>query len=297
MREHELAGRAVLERERSFSLRIDHLDVHEPARADMHPRLLLAFAEERDADVADTHRLGHLGPPARLELRPELRLAAARLARDEDALDTRRCEIRFPLGEVGRVRRRQHDGLRSEQFDRPDEPLGVAGAERDVREADPLEGGERRPGDEGPCVVRRRDALTRFDARRCVATRRRRDPVVEVAGGQRDVARRAGRSTRRVDPHELRLVRAEMCADRIVLCPRCTKLVLLGQRQVSDLRQACPLELCEPVAIERGPRAQVVELFAEARVVERELVLPRTGLDLGIEHHSYSTASSATRPR
>ena len=55
-----------------------------------------------------------LAPPTRLELRPELRLAAARFARDEDVLNTRRRETRLPLGEVGGVRRCQHDGFRAE---------------------------------------------------------------------------------------------------------------------------------------------------------------------------------------
>src|SRR4029453_12058822 len=53
----------------------------------------------------------------------------------------------------------------------------------------------------------------------------------------------------------------------------------------------------ELLLVERRALEQVRELLAEARVVERELLLPRPGLDLRLEHHCgrYSTASSAAR--
>ncbi len=211
MREHELAGGAVLQLERGTRLRIDQLGVDEAARAEVHPVLLLALAPERDADVADAHRLGDPRAPALLELRAERRLAAARLAGDEDALDARAAEIdaalRRPLEEMRRVRRREHRRLGSEIPDRLDEALGVPGADRDVREADPIEGGERGAGHERAGVVGRDDALAGRDARGRVAARRAGDPVVEVAGGQRDVARRPGRAARRVDADDLRASR------------------------------------------------------------------------------------------
>jgi hypothetical protein len=97
MREHELAARAVLQRKRDIALRIDQLRVHEAARAEVHPVLLLTLAPERDADVADPHRLGHLRAPAVLELRAERRFAAARLPGDEDALDARGAQIEVML--------------------------------------------------------------------------------------------------------------------------------------------------------------------------------------------------------
>ena len=170
-------------------LGVDQLGVDEAARAEVHPVLLLALAPERDADVADPHRLGHPRAPAFLEPRAEGRLAAAGLARDEHALDARAPEI-VALGEVGRVRRRQHRRLRPQLLDRADEPIGVPGADRDVGEADPVEGGERRAGDERPGVVGRDDPLARCDPGRGVAARGAGDPVVEVAGRERDVARR-----------------------------------------------------------------------------------------------------------
>ena len=56
-----------------------------------------------------------LRAPALLELRAERRLAAARLARDEHALDARAREVDAalggPLDEVRGVRRRQHRRL------------------------------------------------------------------------------------------------------------------------------------------------------------------------------------------
>ena len=143
VREHELAGRAVLELERRAGLRVDQLGVDEAARAEVHPVLLLALAPERDADVADAHRLGDPRAPALLELRAERRLAAARLARDEHALDARAAQVEVPLGgpldEVRGVRRREHRGLGPQQLDRPHQPLGVAGADRDVAEPDAVE--------------------------------------------------------------------------------------------------------------------------------------------------------------
>src|SRR5439155_17984688 len=122
VREHELASGAVLDGAGGARLRVDELGVHEAARAEVHSSLLFALAPERRADVADPHRLGDLRAPARLELRPERRLAAARLTRDEDALDARLREIeaalRGRLGEVGGIGRREHDRLGPEELDR-----------------------------------------------------------------------------------------------------------------------------------------------------------------------------------
>ena len=126
VREDELAARAVLHRPRLARLRVDHLHVDEPVGAEVHAVLLLALAEERDADVPHSHRLGDLRAPALFEPRAERRLAAARLARDEDALDARLGKVRLPLDEVRRVGRGHHDRLRPQKFDRPQEPLGVS---------------------------------------------------------------------------------------------------------------------------------------------------------------------------
>ncbi len=90
MGEHELAGRAVVERQRRPRVGVDQLRVDEAAGAEMHPVLRFALAPERDADVADPHRLGHpRSPSALLHLRPERRLAAAGLTGDEDPLHGR----------------------------------------------------------------------------------------------------------------------------------------------------------------------------------------------------------------
>src|SRR5215211_633090 len=97
VREHELAGRAIRELDRVACLRVDQLDVDEPARAEMHPDLLLAFTPERDADVADAHRLRHLRAPALLQLSAKRGLSAAGLARDQNALDLRVGEVDDPL--------------------------------------------------------------------------------------------------------------------------------------------------------------------------------------------------------
>ena len=93
MRQHELAGRAVVQLEGDACFGFDQLGVDEAARAQVHSVLLLALPPERHADVADAHRLGDPRAPAVFELRPEGRLAAAGLTRHEDALDARPPEI------------------------------------------------------------------------------------------------------------------------------------------------------------------------------------------------------------
>ena len=99
MRQHELAARAVVHRNRSAGSRIDQLCVDEAARTQVHPVLLLALAPQRHADVADAHRLRHVRAPAPLEHRTEGRLPAARLAGHEHAPDARAGQVVL-LGQV-----------------------------------------------------------------------------------------------------------------------------------------------------------------------------------------------------
>ncbi len=182
--QHELAAGAVLECARGAGLGVDQLGVDDPARAEVHPAALLALAPQRDADVADPHRLGHLRPPAPLEHRAERRLAAARLAGHQHPLDGRAAQVDPPLGrrldQVGGVGRGHDGGLRSQTLDRGQQPLGVAGPDRDVAQAEPLERRQRRAGDERARVVARDDPLAGGDARRRVAARGAGDPVVDV---------------------------------------------------------------------------------------------------------------------
>jgi hypothetical protein len=160
----ELPARAVLERARVAGRRVDQLRVDEPAGAEVHAVALLALAPERDADVADPHRLGHAGAPALLERVAERRLAAARLARDEHALDARLGEPRGALDEVRRVRGGEHRRLGTQPLDRREQPLGVARPDRDVREPDPVERRKRGARDERARVVRRDDPLVGANA-------------------------------------------------------------------------------------------------------------------------------------
>ena len=156
VREDELAGRAVVQLDGGAGLGVDQLDVDEAAGSEMHAVLLLALAKERGADVTDAHRLGHPRAPGLLEPRAEVRLAAAGLARDEHALDARAAKIerrvRRPFDRVRGVGGSQHRRLRPEQLDRPHQPLGVAGADRDVSQAEPVEGGKRCPATNGPAL-------------------------------------------------------------------------------------------------------------------------------------------------
>src|SRR3954451_6291487 len=57
--QHELAARAVAERDRLGGVGVDQFGVHKPARAEVHSVLVLAFSPQGDADVADAHRFGH----------------------------------------------------------------------------------------------------------------------------------------------------------------------------------------------------------------------------------------------
>ena len=207
MRQHELAAGAVGHLTRLAGLRIDQLRVDEASCAEMHAVLLFAFTPERRTDVADPHRLGDPGPPARLELRPEGRLAAARLAGDEQTLDTRPDEIevtlRRPFDQVRGIRRRECRSLGLELVDREHQPFGVAGADGNVTQPDAVEGGESHSGHERAGAVGGDDPLSLPDTRAGVAPRRAGHPVREIIPRQRDVARRAGRPARRVDPEDL----------------------------------------------------------------------------------------------
>ena len=142
----------------------------------MHPVLLLALAPERDPDVADSHRLGDASSPARLEPRPEGRLAPSRLTGDEHPLDAALPEIDAALGrrleQMGGIRRSEHRGFGPQKADRKEQALGVARADRDVAEPDPIERRERSAGDERAGVVRRDDSLAGRDPGRGVAPRR-----------------------------------------------------------------------------------------------------------------------------
>ena len=243
-------------------------------------------------------------PQPAFQPRPERLLAAAGLTGHEHALDARPREVDAALlcdlDEMGRVGGREHGGFGTQALDRQQQPLRVARAEGDVAEPDAVEGGERGAGRERPGVVRRHDPLAGRDAGRRIAPRRRRHPVVEITGRQRHVARRAGRAARRVDADELGRVRAEMGSDRVVGRARRPQLVLLGQRQLRDAREPTRLlrrGQAELLPVERRSVEQIRKLLAVARVVERELLVPRRAPR---RQRSYSTASSAafamTRP-
>ena len=156
MGEDELAGRAVDERARATRVGIDELRVNESPSTEVHAVLPLALAPERDADVADAHRLRHPRAPSVLELRAERRLAASRLARDENAFDARASEIDVALGrhlgEVSRIGRSEHRSLGPQALDRKQQPLRVSRADGDVAEADEVEAASAAPATKGPAL-------------------------------------------------------------------------------------------------------------------------------------------------
>ncbi len=272
--------------------------MHEPTCAEMHAVLLLALAPERDPDVADAHRLGDARAPALLEPRSQGGFASTRLAGDQNPPDARAPQVGAacggPLQQVRSVRRRQHGRFGPKELDRPDEPLGVPRADRDVTQADPVERGQGGAGDERPGVVGRHDALPGRDTGGRIAARRAGDPVVEIAGGQGDVARGPRGAARRVDPHDVRAVDAQVCANGVLLRRGRLQLGLLGQGELGDVGEpACVVRRAESelLPVERRALDQVRELQPVGRVVEHELLVPGARLDLRVEHHSAGGAS------
>src|SRR5215211_4970904 len=104
VREHELAAGAVLHLDGGARLRVDQLGMDEPARAEVHPVLRLALAPQRDAYVADAHRLRDARAPARLE--PQ------QLHRAHQALRVAGAhrDVAEPDAVEGRERRAGHEG-------------------------------------------------------------------------------------------------------------------------------------------------------------------------------------------
>src|SRR3954454_4155642 len=183
VRQDELASGFVLQWDRGCRVWVDQLGMDEAACAEVHPVLVLALAPKRDADVADPHRLCYTRAPCVLELLAERGLAAARLAGDQHATDARRAEL---LREIGRVRRRGHDRVGLQRLEGAKDAVGVAGADRNVRQSQPVEARKRGPCDERPGVVGGDDPLSGRDSACAVAARRARDPVVQVGGRERD---------------------------------------------------------------------------------------------------------------
>ena len=138
-------------------------------------------------------------------------------------------------------------------------------------------------------VVGRDDPLPGGDAGRRVASCRAGHPVVEIAGGERDVARRARRPARRVDPDDLVAVDAEMRAERVVRSARLAQLALLGERQRRDLGEPAGVRRpSTPAApsfapVERRALDQVRDLCSVGVVVEGALP----------SHGSVSTSGSS----
>jgi hypothetical protein len=83
-----------------------------------------------------------------------------------------------------------------------------------------------------------------------------------------------------------------MHADRICAGACCLDLALVRQRQPRNLVEpACRARRCETgrrqlLAVERRPVEEVRELRSVRRIVVRELIRPRDGLDVRLKDHS-----------
>jgi len=76
-----------------------------------------------------------------------------------------------------------------------------------------------------------------------------------------------------------------------------SQLTLLGEWEARDLSESDVVVAGERLTVKGRALAQVRELLAKCLVVERELLVPRPRLDVGLEDHSYSTAASAAWAR
>ena len=137
------------------------------------------------------------------------------------------------------------------------------------------------------------------DARGRVAARRARDPVVEVARGQRDVARRAGRAAGRVDADDLGTASAQRCAP-IGLLRRAGRRAARASRSAAARAMSASPPASRPrrpaprASRGRRPSARGGRRAARGRrVVERELLGPRARLDLGLEHQPVRLARTS----
>src|SRR4029078_6681501 len=87
MRVDHLTHGPIRHRHGSAGRWVDELKVYVSLAGEMHPLLLFALAPQRHRDVANAHRLRDLGVPGRLKPPTHCRLATARLAGDQNALD------------------------------------------------------------------------------------------------------------------------------------------------------------------------------------------------------------------
>jgi hypothetical protein len=196
----------------------------------------------------------------------ERRLAPARLAGDEDAHEA--GLLGALLGDVHGVRRRTDERLRAQSLERLQHLFGVAGADRDMRDAERIEGVERGAGDERARVVGGEQELAGAQAAARIAAPRDRAPILEIVARERYVARRAARAARRIDARRLLGPDRGMQAERRRLGLARAQLVLHGERQLRDALQAADRRRRvesrrgQLPAIERGALEQPRDLLA-----------------------------------
>ena len=195
-----------------------------------------------------------------------------------DGVDVARAA---PVGEVDRVGGRAAERLRPEDLEGPDEPLGVAAADRDHGRPDAGPGVEHHAGDERPRVVGEDRALPGLDPAGAVGARADLGPAGEVGVGDGDVERVAGRPAGREDPPHGLGRRREVAAERRLGGERGAQLLLRRERQGREVVEAAGLGARELVAVERRALAQRGELVAQRRLVARPLLGGVARLDVG----------------
>ncbi len=269
----------------------------------MHSRLGLAFAPERNRDVADAHRLGDAGAPSRLELGAHGRFAAARLPRHHQPPHAGAGQVHAalarPFRQVQGIGGRHRRDGRLQKIDRRHQALGVSRADGNVAEAQPVERAERGAGDEGACIVGRDDPLAARQSRRRVGARRSAHPDLEIGRGQGNVARRSRGAAGGIDAHDFFARRRAMGSNRLLGAARLPQFVFLGERQRRDCVEAAhrpwrsKTRARELVAIKARAVEQILDLLEIQRRVVRRLSVPRRQFDFGLDHAHRAASNSS----
>ena len=162
---------------------------------------------------------------------------------------------------------------------------------------------ERSARDEGTRRVGRDEALPGGDPGRCVAPRRTGHPVLEIVRGQRDVARRARSTARRVDPHDLCSGAAQRWSPNGLsdVVRRLRSSRSLGERHGGRAprdRRPRAHPRCPPrsASCDRTPSARRGRRSARdsSRRRSRAVRPTRTRLDIGCQHHPSSASAWRT---
>src|SRR5665213_371438 len=294
MRQDKFPARAIPHGDWRTCFRVNEFRMYIITSTKMHSILLFTLPPEGYANVTTSHGFGHLRAPAFFELPAECGLAATRLSGHKNTLDTGAFQIKFafgcPFDEVIGIGRCHHRSLWMQQFNGFHQPFGVAGADGNVTQADPVHRTQSSASHKWPGVVGGNDALPRLDARGGIAARRACHPIVEIALSERDVARCASGATGGIDADDLPAPHTEVAANGVLSRATGAYFILLGQGQLANVSQSASglrrskASIPQLAAIEDGSLKQITQLFTVMLVVNFNLLGPGAGLNIRRQH-------------